>query len=132
MPVMVGRALRLRCILCGSNGVFRGWRMAERCPRCNLKFEREQGQFVGAVGINTIVSFGAILIALILGFVITWPDPQPIPILIEVVAVALIVPALFFPMSKGIWGTFDLLTEPLHEGEARPGPWSEPIALGDD
>ncbi len=107
--------------------MFRGWRMATRCPRCHLEFEREQGQFVGAVGMNTIVSFGAVLVTLVLGFVLSGSDPEPIPILVPVLAVALIVPAVFFPMSKGIWGAIDLLAEPLREGEAAPGPWQEPV-----
>lgn len=104
--------------------------MAERCPRCNLKFEREQGQFVGAVGMNTIVSFGAVLVALILGFVLSGPNPEAVPILVPVLTVVLVVPAVFFPMSKGIWGAIDLLTEPLHDGEADPGPWLEPVPDG--
>jgi uncharacterized protein (DUF983 family) len=101
--------------------------MAERCPRCNLKFEREPGQFVGAVGMNTVVSFVAVLIAMVLGVVLTWPEPSATPILIPVVAVALVVPAVFHPMSKGIWGAIDLLIEPLGDGEALPGPWIESV-----
>lgn len=101
--------------------------MNERCPRCGLVFEREQGQFVGAVGINTIVSFLALLVTVVVGFVVTWPEPDAVKILIPTVVVAVVVPAVFFPMSKGIWAAVDLAIDPLGEDEAVDGPWQRPI-----
>ena len=50
--------LRQRCPRCRQGDIFRcplfrGWlSMHQRCPVCNLKFEREQGYFVGAMYIS--------------------------------------------------------------------------------
>lgn len=53
----VGRALargvRLRCPRCGQGRLFRGlFTMLHNCPTCHLRFEREQGYFVGAIYLN--------------------------------------------------------------------------------
>ena len=39
--------------------------MVEDCPTCGLHFERVEGHWIGAIGINTIVSFGALLITIV-------------------------------------------------------------------
>src|SRR5207248_3419030 len=50
--------LRQRCPRCRKGAIyrcslFRGWlSMFERCPVCDLKFEREQGYFVGAMYVS--------------------------------------------------------------------------------
>ena len=64
---------RQRCPRCRSGRIFRksifaGFpRMQEQCPGCGLKFEREQGYFLGAMYISyglalvTIVALGLLL-----------------------------------------------------------------------
>ncbi len=64
---------RQRCPRCRSGRIFRksiltGFpRMQEHCPNCGLKFEREQGYFLGAMYISyglalvTIVALGLLL-----------------------------------------------------------------------
>ena len=73
----------------------------------------------GEVGINTIVSFGTLMIVL---FVLTfafWPEP-PIPTLIGAsIGVALIGPFLYFPFSKTIWLAVDVMMRPIEPGEVR-------------
>ena len=55
-----------RCPRCRSGSIFRtsifrGFpRMNERCPVCNLKFEREQGYFLGAMYISYGLALGII------------------------------------------------------------------------
>ena len=65
--------LRQMCPRCRAAKIFRksiftGFpRMQERCPNCGLKFEREQGYFLGAMYISyglallTIVALGLLL-----------------------------------------------------------------------
>jgi uncharacterized protein (DUF983 family) len=65
--------LRQMCPRCRAARIFRksifaGFpRMQERCPNCGLKFEREQGYFLGAMYISyglaliTIVTIGLLL-----------------------------------------------------------------------
>src|SRR5438045_9146589 len=65
---VAGRALRLRCPRCGRSPLYAGWfRMHERCAACGLRYEREQGYFVGAIYINyavtIVVAAGSVLAA---------------------------------------------------------------------
>jgi uncharacterized protein (DUF983 family) len=116
---MAGRACLLRCCVCGSGGLFRRWtKLAERCPRCGFLFERSEGQFIGAVGMNTIVTFGAMLVALVVGFIVTAPDIATIPLVILGVGIALVLPVAFYPFSKTTWTAIDLAMAPLEPGEA--------------
>lgn len=116
---MFGRALLLRCCVCGSGGLFRHWtRRVERCPRCGFLFERFEGQMIGAIGMNTILTFGLLLITLVVGFVITAPDIAVVPILLAGLAVAGLFPVFFYPFSKTTWTAIDLLMTPLEPGEA--------------
>jgi uncharacterized protein (DUF983 family) len=116
---MLVRACRLRCCVCGSGHLFRRYtRMVERCPRCGFLFERSEGQFIGAVGINTIVTFGALLIALVVGFIVTAPDIATVPLLSIGLTIAAVLPVLFYPFSKTIWTAVDLAMAPLEPGEA--------------
>ena len=48
--------------------------MVERCPKCNLRFERIEGHWVGAVGVNTIFSFALLFLGLAIFFFVTYPD----------------------------------------------------------
>tara|TARA_B100001778_G_C18586986_1_gene630362 strand:- start:716 stop:1018 length:303 start_codon:yes stop_codon:yes gene_type:complete len=49
-------------------------KMVERCPSWNLHFERVEGHWVGAVGMNTIFSFVLLFLGLAIFFFITYPD----------------------------------------------------------
>ena len=95
--------------------------MADRCPRCDLRFERIEGHWTGDLGINTIVSFGALLLVLLIGTFAFWPEPPVIAMIIAAVIAAAIVPLVFFPFSKTIWLALDLMMRPLEPGEVAPG-----------
>lgn len=110
------------CGVCGRGRLFRRWFwMRERCPRCGLRFERIEGHWTGDVGINTIVSFGALLVVLLGGFLLTWPEPPVTTLVVAAFAVAAIVPVVFLPFSKTIWLAVDLMLRPLEPGEVLPG-----------
>ncbi len=115
---MLGRGCTKWCAVCGERKIFRHWfTMVERCPRCELTFEREQGAYIGAVGINTAVSFGTLPITLVALLVVTCPDPPVVPLMAAGVAVAVLVPLVFCPFSRTIWLAIDLGMNPLHSGE---------------
>jgi uncharacterized protein (DUF983 family) len=123
---LLWRGVTKRCPVCAERHLFRRWfSMVDTCPRCGLRFEREQGGFIGAIGMNTIVSFFAMLVVLVTSFVATYPDPPVTPILIAVVSVAVIMPLAFFPVSKTLWVAVDLAMRPLEPGEAKL-PWGQP------
>ena len=47
------RAARLRCPRCGGAPLFRGWfAMNDVCAVCDLRFERAQGYWIGAIYVN--------------------------------------------------------------------------------
>lgn len=53
LGTVLKRAVRLRCPRCGGGKLFRDFfRMNERCPDCDLKYERGPGYFLGSAYIN--------------------------------------------------------------------------------
>jgi uncharacterized protein (DUF983 family) len=66
--------LRQMCPQCRAARIFRksiftGFpRMQERCPNCGLKFEREQGYFLGAM----YISYGLALITIVALALLLW------------------------------------------------------------
>lgn len=120
---LVRRALVLACPLCGHRPVFHRWfTMDAACPRCGLTFERVVGQWFGSLALNTIVSFGALLIVVLGSFLVSWPEAPPAGAMVAGLAVALLMPLAFFPWSRMLWLAFDLRIRPLeaHEAPGRP------------
>jgi uncharacterized protein (DUF983 family) len=119
---MFWRGATRRCPICGQGRLFVRWfRMRERCPRCGLRFARIEGHWTGDLGINTVVSFGALLLTLFVGIFATYPDVPTVWLLAAAVGVAALVPFAFFPFSKTIWLALDLMMRPLEPGETDPG-----------
>jgi len=88
-------------------------RMVDRCPSCNLRFERIEGHWVGAVGINTIVSFTLLFFGLAIFFFLTYPN-IPMGGWVFVFAAGYgLVPLLFYPSSKTLWTAIDIMMRPL-------------------
>ncbi len=118
---LLRRGLTRRCAVCGQGGLFRRWfSMIDHCPRCGFRFERREGQFIGAVGMNTVVSGATLLAVMVISLLVALPDPEVAPILIPTVAVGVVVPVFFYPFSKTLWNAVDLALQPLESGEA-PG-----------
>ena len=111
---LLARGLSRRCPLCGGGHLFQRWfTMAPRCPRCGLNLERIEGHWIGALGMNTIVTFGAVLVAVVVAFALTYPDGPVAPALASIVAIAVVVPLAFYPVSKTLWSAIDLAMRPL-------------------
>lgn len=115
---LIRRGLFLRCPACGTGGQFSWWvKMNETCGHCGLKFERIEGHWIGAIGINTIVSFGILLGSLIVSFIVTFPDFPVVPLMIGHVVLAVTVPVWFFPISRTLWTAIDIAMRPLEAHE---------------
>lgn len=131
---MLLRGCLKHCAVCGHGHLFRRWfTMLERCPGCGLRFERIEGHWTGDLGINTIVSFGALLVTLLVGTFTTYPDVPGWPLLLIALSVAAIVPFAFFPYSKTIWLALDLMMRPLEPRELDPPipvPVADPGSIG--
>lgn len=91
--------------------------MAERCPRCGLVFERIEGHWVGAIGLNTIVSFTTLVVVLAIGVGATIPDIPVGPLVTVTVTAAVIVPLAFYPVSRTLWTGIDIAMRPLEPFE---------------
>ena len=98
----VGRALRLRCPRCGRAPLYRGWfTMNEVCAVCDLKFERAQGYFVGAIYVNYALT---VLIA-VGGYFVLWTraDLSNTVQLMLWVPFCVLFPLWFFRYSRALW-----------------------------
>jgi uncharacterized protein DUF983 len=86
--------------------------MTERCPRCGLRFEREEGAFLGSLVLNYTVT-GALEIAyLVLILVFTLPHPNVLLLTLGAVAIAVLVPLGFYPFAKTTWAAIDMVLSP--------------------
>lgn len=86
--------------------------MRDRCPTCNYPTTRVDDQWIGALGMNTIVVFTVLAAVIGAGFVLTYPDPPVGVILVVTMAVAVVLPIAFFPISKSLWAGIDLAMRP--------------------
>ncbi|HEX9260046.1 MAG TPA: DUF983 domain-containing protein [Acidimicrobiales bacterium] len=115
---MVLRALLLRCPWCGGKGWTTGLiRRTDRCRSCGYKYERQPGFALGAVTMNTMVTFGALALVIVIGFVATYPDIAAVPIVLAAIAVTTVVPVVFYPFSYTLWAAIDLTMRPLDAHE---------------
>lgn len=119
-PSLLLRGLTLRCPRCGQSGMFQRWtEMVDACPHCELVFEQEEGYWVGALTLNTVVSLLVGIGAVAAVTILTWPD---IPVLLATVlgVVAMLVfPFVFYPISKTLWVAVDLAY--LNPSRLEPG-----------
>jgi hypothetical protein len=87
------------------------------CPRCSLRFEEEQGGFLGAMTLNYAAAFGAWIVALTLILIVTAPDVPVGLLLVMSVVVLGLVPLWSYPRSKTTWAAIEWLahrTDPDH------------------
>jgi uncharacterized protein (DUF983 family) len=116
---LLARALSRRCPWCGRGRLFRGWfRIVERCPRCGLRFEREEGAFLGAMALNYGVA-GVVFMAVLIGWmVIDSPAVRVVPLVVTSMSVTGAVVLLFYPFSKTLWAAVDVLLNRMDRGDA--------------
>jgi uncharacterized protein (DUF983 family) len=119
MLQMLGHGTRLRCPRCGVGQLYeKPFKMYVNCAYCDLKFEREQGYFIGAIYINyaatvAIAVPGFFLLDAFTGINI---DQQ----LTLWVPFAVIFPLLFFHHARSLWLVMDHYFNPAQ------GPYRAP------
>jgi Protein of unknown function (DUF983) len=92
--------------------------MAKRCPRCGLRFEREEGGFLGAIALNYGVT-GLAFIAVLVGWIVlTLPDVRWGLLLAASLGVMIVVPLVFYPFSKTIWSAIDLMLHAVDRADS--------------
>ena len=117
---LLARAVARRCPRCGAGAVWRNWfRMGDACPACGQRFERGESSdfWVGAYLINLVVAeTTAVIVAaalwLTLGarlsFEMLWGASM---------ALAVLMPIVFYPVSRGLWLAIDLHVRPREAGD---------------
>lgn len=91
--------------------------MVEDCPRCDLHFERIEGHWIGAIAINTILDLGLLLVVIVVGAALSYPDPPVAGLMVAALVTAALAPFIFHPVSRTIWTAIDLAMRPLEPGE---------------
>lgn len=123
------RGLTRRCAVCGTSRCFKNYfEMEERCPRCNFPSDRSEGQRAGALGMNTIVSFGVLFVIVAGGLVLTYPEFDNPWLLPFALGVTIVFPILFYPFSRTIWNSVDLAMRPLEPDDDVDPRWIPPPA----
>ncbi len=105
------RGWRLKCPRCGVGSLFnKPFRMSAACPHCGLRFEREQGYFVGAIYINYAATVAiAVPGFFILDYLTAINIDQQLMLWVPF---AVIFPVLFFHHSRSLWLVLDHLFNP--------------------
>lgn len=107
---MLVRGAVRHCPRCGSGHLFRRWlRMVETCPGCAYRFEREEGFFLGALVMNIIITQGAIIAVISIGFALTLPDAPVTALAIGGGVLAAVTPVISYPFTKTLWTAVDLI-----------------------
>lgn len=98
------RGLVMRCPSCGARALFRSYyELHERCHGCGLRFEREEGYWLGAMVVALGVTEGLFAIWFVVGLVVMWPTVAWGVLLAGGVALNLVVPVLGYPWAKTAW-----------------------------
>ena len=114
------RGLTRRCPWCGDwRAYFVGWfNSRERCRRCGHGYRRGDHAFeLGALTANIMLTFGAILLAILISVVLTLPDVSLWWVVGSSAAVAVVGPALWYPVSFTLWQAIDLWMRPPTRAE---------------
>ena len=112
------RGLLRHCPHCGGGHLFDRWfTLQERCPRCGMRFERQEGFMLGSMAINTIVTFLSVAAVVTVAMIATWPDVPMWPVMGLGAVAAIAVPAVFWPFAVTIWAAAELTMRPLEPDE---------------
>ena len=105
----LARGIKRSCPICGNGKIFSSYfKLKETCPKCTYNFSREDGYWVGAIIMNTAVTFALFLLLFIVSIIAMAPDIDWMVLLVIGVATNLIFPVLFYPFSKTLWMAIDL------------------------
>ena len=112
---IVARGLTHRCPNCGARGLFTPgspFRLAEACPACGLRFERDEGSFLGAISLNYGVTVCGFLVPVLVAYLAGWIGGMTAVVLAG--AGAVLFPVLFYRSSRSWWLMNYYLVMPRH------------------
>ncbi len=112
--------LLLRCPHCLQGRIFYGLlKMHQRCPRCNILYEREQGFFMNAIFFGYILGFIAILPFNVILYIYEAP---PIYFLVGTVLLLTLISPLVFRYSRALWMHLDEMLDPRPDEDENAPP----------
>jgi ABC-2 type transport system ATP-binding protein len=111
--------------------MFQGlFRMHPECPTCGLKFEREQGYFLGAIYINYAATVACMLVGFfVLDYFVNLSLTSQI---IVWSSFGVFFPMLFYRYSKVLWLCLDYLFSPVEENAENIVEMRKPGIIADD
>jgi len=117
---MIRRGMVCRCPRCGSGHLFQSWfHLRAHCPRCGMRFEREEGFWLGGYVINFATGEAGLLVllAVLIGMEANGSQPEVAVFVVIGVVMAIAGPILTFPFSRTVWSAIDLAMRPLSKEE---------------
>lgn len=118
LPVLLWRAIRLRCPACGRAPIFSGWfRMHETCSQCGRKFNRDPGYMLGSIYFNYGVTAMIVVVAYFSLYFSELLSPRQR--LVALAAFCVVFPTWFFRYARALWIAFDELFDPWPNDEER-------------
>jgi uncharacterized protein (DUF983 family) len=94
-----------RCPKCGKGKLFKGLlSMHQKCPHCDMIFEREQGYYTGAMFVNWF--FAVFLITPLWVYMLFSGINFWLSVVLIAIILTLCVP-MFFQFSRTLWLYFD-------------------------
>jgi uncharacterized protein (DUF983 family) len=119
---LTGRALLRRCPRCGTSGIWKSFfTMKHACPTCGQVLERGESSdfWVGAYLINLVIAeMMAVGIAAVL-WLTMWPRLSFNVLWAASMALAVIMPVVFYPFARDLWLAWDLYFRPHEEGDVQ-------------
>jgi len=112
---IVARGLGNACPNCGRPTLFRRgtlFQLNQHCPACGLKFERDEGFFLGSMSLNYGVTIFAFLVPLLVVYLAGGISGTMAAVLAG--AGALLFPILFYRSSRSWWLMSYYLFLPQH------------------
>lgn len=112
---IISRGLTHRCPNCGASTLFVTgtlFKIAPSCAGCGLKFERDEGSFLGAVSLNYGVTVCGFLVPVLVAYLAGLLPGRPAVILAGLGAVGF--PVLFYRSSRSWWLMNYYLVLPQH------------------
>jgi hypothetical protein len=86
--------------------------LADECPGCGHRFERQEGYWIGAVAINTVVTLGVFVIVFVGVMASTWPNVPWTELMVGGAALNIVFPIVFYPLSKTLWVALETAIHP--------------------
>lgn len=107
----------MRCPRCGGGKLLASWwRLKPACPRCGFALDRGEPDFwIGGYAVNIVAAELLVTVILVAVVVASWPDVPWTFVQYGGVVLAIVLPLLFFPVSRVLWLAWDYCFRPVRD-----------------